>query len=95
MVEETEKKVRVKIDLAAQAIGTKDGTQKLVAKKDDRQLWENEKGKFGVVRVENNKYVVIQRMGAAEDAARKTLETGIVPPKPPKPEKAEKSSKSA
>ena len=95
MAEETaEKKARApRVNLTEQAVGTKDGTQTLVSKNGDRQLWKNDKGKFGVVKIQDNKYVVMVRMGATEELGREVLRTGIVPPKPPPAPKKEKTEK--
>lgn len=84
MINEKDDKIYIsRIDIFEQEIGTVDGNQRLVAKKDTRQMWESttKTGKFGVVDTVGNRYTVILRMGANAEIAKETLETGVVPPK--------------
>lgn len=65
--------------------GTRDGNQVLVETLSNRQLWKNDRSKFGVVKVEANKFIPVLRMGAEEAVAREVLKTGVVPAPAPKP----------
>lgn len=58
-------------------IGYEDSGQILVEKRDEYQLWKNEKGKFGVVKIVNDRYIVLARMGSDEENARWCFENGM------------------
>lgn len=64
-----------KTTLQDQTVGSKDGNQTLVAKKDGGkvQLWQGKIG-FGVVRIKNNHYEVVLPCRIPEATARSVYE---------------------
>lgn len=65
-----------KTTLRDMPIGSKDGTQVLVDKFGDYQLWKSEKtGKFGLIQVVNNKYVTKMPVRNEEKVARDMFES--------------------
>lgn len=65
-----------KTTLRDMKIGAKDGNQELVDKRADGnvQLWKSTTGKFGVVKIVNNKYVTVLPCRSDEKTARETYE---------------------
>ncbi len=65
-----------KTTLRDMKVGSKDGNQTLVDKKGDGsvQLWSSKTGKFGVVKVVNNKYTTLLAVRADEKTARDVFE---------------------
>lgn len=62
------------MNLIDQPIGTIDDNQTLRAKRGNRQLWESDKGHWGVVEIVDNKYSIILECRHREEVARFVFE---------------------